>query len=400
MTHPIVNRHIAGSNPASPAIIRPDRKHRIAVVGAGLSGAAVAFTLATRLRNVEITVFDQRGHVGGNVHTAVEPQTGVMVHQYGPHIFHTNDEQVWNFFDQFAHLQPYTQRTKGITGGEVYSLPINLHTISQYYRRQFTPEGARDYIQTIARPSAADNFESYAISLVGENLYAAFLRDYTLKQWGRTPKSLPSSILKRLPMRFDYNDNAYDHKHQGIPALGYTHAVQQMLESPAIKVVLGHKFLAHEARGFEHVFSSAPIDEWFGHSLGKLSYRTLDLTHYALPETADEQGCSVLNLCDASEPWTRRTEHKHFMPWKSYTGTVITEERPREHESGDIHYYPVGLPNDIKLLEQYQAMAHVARDRLTFVGRLGTYRYLDMDRALAGALAEAKAYVRRTAHLS
>lgn len=367
----------------------------IAIVGAGLSGATIAFQLSGR--GYDITVMDQRPHLAGNVHTERDADTGVMTHKYGPHIFHTDNEDVWRFVRQFATFMPFTQRTKGISGGNVYSLPINLHTINQFFGRTMSPALAeqfvRDYLVDWDHEKTPSNFEELALATIGPDLYAAFLRDYTRKQWGREPSSLPASILKRLPMRFDYNDNAFFHKYQGIPKHGYTAMVRGMLDLPDVTLQLGTKFTPDkDAKRFDHIFYSGPIDEWFDYRLGRLPYRTLDFTTVRMVE-GDFQGCSVLNNCDLNTPWTRSTEHKHFTPWETHAGTIVTREYPREAKEGDVLFYPVRLADGKSKLLEYEALA-AKEAGVSFVGRLGTYSYIDMDVTVFQASQTAKEFHR------
>lgn len=372
---------------------RVDTKKPIAIIGAGLTGAALAYELGWRGYD-NLQIFEQRDHVGGNVHT--ERRDGVMVHCYGPHIFHTNNQTVWDWMRQFCTLIPYIQRTKGLAQGRVYSLPINLHTINQFFGKQMTPVEARAYIaqkSMVTSPgSEATNLEEYAIDLLGAELYCAFIRDYTIKQWGMHPSLLPATVLKRLPMRFTYEDNAFDHRFQGIPKDGYTAAIKQMIGN--VPVNLNEKFSPLWAKDYAHVFYSGPLDEWFGHRLGRLPYRTLDFEH--LKGVDDLQGCAVLNSCDIGTSWTRSTEHRHFTPWEIVRPgepTIVSRERPRPHEPGDIHYYPVRLARGQQMLDQYQALA-LAEKKVSFVGRLGTFRYLDMDVTIREALETAKLFWR------
>lgn len=368
------------------------------VIGAGLAGATIAQQLAAHGRSVE--VHDERNHVGGNVHTYREPATGVMVHAYGPHIFHTDNKKVWDYVGHFTEMMPYTQRTKARSGGEIFSFPINLHTINQVYNKGMSPIEASKFIaqRTSFYPVGSDDFESLACRLLGPELYCMFIRDYTRKQWGCDPKELPASILKRLPMRWDYNDNAYDHQYQGIPKDGYTNMVENMLDHPRIDVKLGSKTSRSDWRYSEarFTFYSGAIDEWFGYTLGHLPYRTLDFETIVDLSTTDYQGCSVINSCDLSTPWTRSTEHRHFTPWeKSHTGTVISREFSRECDpgKGDIRYYPVRFAKETKRLEQYQAMAS-RETGVAFVGRLGTYQYLDMDKTIEASLNRVAEFLR------
>jgi UDP-galactopyranose mutase len=339
----------------------------------------------------DITVFDQRDHVAGNVYTEQDDETGVMVHKYGPHIFHTDNAIVWKWFGQFARMRPYVQRTKALSNGRVYSFPINLHTLNQFFDHQLTPAGAEEYVRTRAFPILGpSNFEEMGLSLLGRELYCAFLRDYTIKQWGLHPTLLPASILNRLPLRFDYNDNAYNHRFQGIPEGGYTNAVARMLDGDNITLKLNTEFVSRDSLLFDHTFYSGCIDEWFHHRLGRLPYRTLDFE--VIRAEGDFQGCSVINSCDLSTPWTRSTEHKHFTPWERHAKTIVYREYSRTCLKGDIPYYPIRFAEDKEQLAQYQKLA-AGEDDVTFIGRLGTYQYLDMDKTICESLKVAQRFI-------
>ncbi len=361
------------------------------LVGAGLSGAVIGRELAEAGHRV--TVIDSRDHLGGNCHTERDPDTGVMVHVYGPHIFHTDDVEVWNYLGRFARFMPYRNRVKTTVQGQVFSLPINLHTINQYFRRTMRPDEARRFIQqeqadrSITEPR---NFEEQALRHVGRALYEAFFKGYTRKQWGCEPSELPASILRRLPVRFNYDDNYFFHRFQGIPQDGYTRMIERILDHPGISVHLGMRFTRDQRRDFDHVFYSGPLDGYFDFALGRLGYRTLDFERFT--HDGDYQGCAVMNYGDAEVPWTRITEHKHFAPWEEHRGSVCYREFSRAAGPGDIPYYPIRLVNEKMLLEKYVAHARGERG-VTFVGRLGTYRYLDMDVTIREALDTARAYL-------
>lgn len=364
---------------------------KIAIVGAGLAGSTIAYELASRNPDWVIDVFEQRKHVAGNIHTERDPETCVMLHKYGPHIFHTTDERIWKWFQQFGTMVPYVQRTKGVSRGEVYSLPINLHTMSQYFGRVMTPREAKEYMEKrkLAQFIGADNFEGYARSQIGDELYAAFIEGYTEKQWGISPHDLPASVFKRLPMRFSFNDNAFDHPFQGIPKDGYTKMIWNMLDVPNINVHRGQKMDNSIDRQFDHVFWTGPIDEFYKWTRGDLPYRTLDFE--VLHGLGDMQGCSVMNWCDREIPWTRSTEHKHFTPWEEHGPSTLTREHPRQMERGDIPYYPIRLAKEQAQLSEYEAMAS-KEVKVTFAGRLGTYQYLDMDKTIYHAREIAKRF--------
>lgn len=356
---------------------------RIGIVGAGFSGAVIAHELAGK--GYRVAVFDERPHIAGNCHTQRDSESGVMTHVYGPHIFHTDNQRVWEFVNQFSRFEPYVNRVKALTGGRVFSLPINLLTINQFFGKVLNPQQAAAFIAELGDTSIVDpeTFEEQALRFVGRELYEAFFKSYTIKQWGVSPSQLPASILKRLPVRFNYDDNYFAHRYQGMPREGYTAIVERLLDHPNITVHLNRSFRREEAADFGHVFYSGPIDAWFDHSEGRLGYRTLDFE--PIRAHGDFQGCAVLNYCDDSVPWTRISEHKHFAPWETHEKTLCFKEFSRECGPDDIPYYPIRLVQEKALLSRYVDLARGERG-LTFVGRLGTYRYLDMDVTIAEAL--------------
>lgn len=361
----------------------------ILIVGAGFSGAILARSLAER--NYQVSVVDTRDHLAGNCHSERDTESGVMVHKYGPHIFHTQEKRVWNYVTSFMEFMPYVNRVKSTVNGSVYSLPINLHTINQFFGKTFDPAEAKSFIQSVGDQSIGEpaNFEEQALKFVGKDLYEAFFKGYTEKQWGLDPKELPASILKRLPVRFTYDDNYFNHPYQGMPKDGYTELVRRILDHPNISVELGKKVSRAEAQGFEHVFYSGPIDEWFGYSEGRLGYRTLDFIEIRGDEI---QGCAVMNYGDPSVPFTRIAEHKHFSPWETTKSSVAFKEFSRPCEEGDIPYYPIRLVNEQALLKRYVDMAK-KESNVSFVGRLGTYRYLDMDVTILEAMKTAEQFL-------
>ena len=361
----------------------------IVIVGAGFSGAVVARELAEA--GIASTVLDQRTHVAGNAHTERDPN-GVMVHVYGPHIFHTGEARVWEYVNRWGEMVPYNHRVKATVGGSVYSLPVNLLTINQFFGATMSPAEAESFIRGKADDSIGTpvTFEDQALKFVGRELYEAFFRGYTQKQWGLAPTELPASILARLPVRFSYEDSYFNHPWQAIPRDGYTPIVERILDHPLIEVRLGVTVSPADLAGAEHVFWSGPIDEWFGHEHGRLGYRTLDFE--AEHATGDFQGCPVMNYCDPDVPYTRITEHKHFAPWESHDGTVVYREYSRLAGEGDIPYYPIRLVREKEQLLKYVGAARAASG-VTFLGRLGTYRYLDMDVTIKEALEVADAYL-------
>jgi UDP-galactopyranose mutase len=364
---------------------------KLLMVGAGLSGAVIGRHLAEA--GHDITVVDARDHIGGNCHTVRDADTGVMVHVYGPHIFHTDDAEVWDYVNAFQTFMPYKNRVKTTSRGQVFSLPVNLHTINQFFGRTMRPDEARDFItEEQADTSIADpqTFEEQAMRFVGRDLYEAFFKGYTMKQWGCHPSELPASILKRLPVRFNYDDNYFFHKFQGMPENGYTDMIEKILDHDRIIVHLNTVFDRSQAEDYDHVFYSGPLDGWFDFELGRLGYRTLDFERFTYD--GDYQGCAVMNYGEVEVPYTRITEHKHFAPWESHAGSVCYREFSRECGPEDIPYYPIRQVAEKALLGDYVARAEETTG-VTFVGRLGTYRYLDMDVTIREALDTARGFL-------
>jgi UDP-galactopyranose mutase len=363
------------------------------IVGAGFSGAVIARELAEA--GYKSIVFDQRKHVAGNCWTERDPETGVMVHVYGPHIFHTDNEDVWTYVSKYGTMMPFTNRVKAISGEQVYSLPINLHTINQFFGLSLGPMQARAFLSSKSRTDIGEpaSFEEQALKFIGDELYQAFFKHYTEKQWGRAPSSLPASILKRLPIRFNYDDNYFSHRFQAIPKDGYGALVARILDHPLIELRLGVEFRRIET-GCSHVFYTGPIDRYYDHCFGPLAYRTLDFETFRAE--GDYQGNAVINYCDGSKPFTRITEHKHFAPWESaqFNKTICYREYSREANIDDTPYYPVSGVYENELLSKYVRRARQEAN-ISFVGRLATYRYLDMDVAIKEALQAAHCWIER-----
>ncbi len=362
----------------------------IGMAGAGLSCAVIARELAAAGHRVE--VFESRGHMGGNCHTRRDPETGILVHACGPHIFHTDDDEVWAYVNRFGAFRPYVHRVMAVAAGRVYRLPINLQTINQFFGKDLSPEEARRFIAGQAEPaiSEARNFEEQALRSVGRELYEAFFAGYTRKQWGCEPSALPASVFNRLPIRFTDDDRYFSHRHQGIPAEGYTAMIGNMLEHPNIRVHLRSPFEPGMAGRFDHAFYSGPLDSYYGCDLGRLPYRTLDFERF--DAAGDYQGCAVVNHCAAEVPYTRVSEHKHFAPWETHERTVCFREVSRDCGPDDVPYYPVHLAGGSATLDAYLDRARKEAG-VTFVGRLGSFRYLDMDAAVRAALDAARRFL-------
>lgn len=365
-------------------------KKPVYIVGAGFSGAVIARELAEA--GVPSVILEERAHIGGNCHTERCPDTGVMLHRYGPHIFHTDLKEVWEYVNRFSTMMPYTLRIKTTHRDRVYQLPINLHTINQFFSTAMRPKEAEAYIRekadhTITSPQS---FEEQALSMIGKELYEAFFKGYTEKQWGMSPTDIPASVLKRLPVRFNYDDNYFFHPYQGIPRDGYTALIENILDHSLITVHLNTPF-QHDKKDWSHLFYSGPIDRYFNYELGRLEYRTLTFKHEV--HTGDYQGTALMNFPDAGISYTRINEHKHFAPWETHETTLITREYSSACGEQDIPYYPVRLVKGESLIQRYQERA--AKEKgVTFIGRLGTYQYLDMDKTIAKALETSREYLK------
>jgi len=364
---------------------------RFLIIGSGFSGAVVARELAENL-DCKIDVWDARDHVAGNCHTERDAETGVLVHRYGPHIFNTDNKEVWSYVNRFGAFRPFVNRVKAVTSRGVFSMPINLLTINQFFGKSMNPQEARDFVAGLGDASIGEpaNFEEQALKMLGRDLYEAFFKGYTVKQWGCDPRELPASVLKRLPVRFNYDDNYYAKRFQGIPEDGYTAVIAGILGHPRIVVNLNRRFdpgqASELARRYDHVFYTGPLDEFFAFSEGRLGYRTVTFERIKT-DVHDYQGNAVINYPDMSVPWTRIHEHKHFTPWESHERTVAFREFSKETDADDVPYYPKRLAADKALLLSYREMAASSLPcPVSFLGRLATYRYMDMEAVIAEAL--------------
>ena len=356
---------------------------RILVVGAGFSGAVLARKLAEA--GFPCLIVDERDHVAGNCHTSADAETGILVHRYGPHIFHTDDQEIWDFVSRFGPWESYRHAVHATVKGEVYLLPVNLLTINQFFRKAMSPAEASAFIAArcvaIAEPT---NFRDQALATVGEELYEAFFHYYTEKQWGVAADLLPASVLKRLPLRFSYDSNYFHHRTQAIPRDGYTAIITAILAHELIEVRLATPAESLE-RDFDHVFYTGGIDRYFGYRFGPLGYRTLRFEESR--EAGDVLGCPVMNFPDPDVPWTRMTEHRHLSPWRTPKSglSIVWKEFSEAAKPGDALYYPLRLAGDERLLQAYVELARSER-QVTFLGRLGCYAYIDMDMAIRRAI--------------
>lgn len=358
---------------------------RFLIIGAGFSGAVLARELAGK-KDCTIDVWEERNHIGGNCHTSRDEETGVMIHRYGPHIFNTDKKEIWDYVNSFDTFMPYVHRVKAVHNGNVYPLPVNLYTLNQFFNRTFTPESAKIFLNALGDKTIIDpkNFEEQALRFIGKDLYKAFFHGYTKKQWGCEPSELPASVLKRIPVRFNYDDNYHNNIFTGIPVNGYTAVIEKVLNHPAINVQLNKKFDPQQATGeYDHVFFTGPIDAYFNYEYGRLGYRTV--TFESSIHSGDYQGVTQINYCDENIPYTRITEHKHFAPWEHHNKTNVFIEYSKETDPNNDPYYPKRLKKDKELLDLYRNKAN-SLQKISFLGRLATYRYLDMHQVIGEAI--------------
>jgi UDP-galactopyranose mutase len=363
----------------------------LVVVGSGFFGLTIAERCATDL-GIRVLVVERRGHIGGNAYSEPEPETGIEVHRYGAHLFHTSNTRVWEYATRFTAFTGYQHRVFSAYKGRVYPMPINLGTICEYFGRLMSPDEARALVaeqSAEVAPGTAANLEQKAVSLIGRPLYEAFIRGYTYKQWQTDPAELPAEIITRLPVRYTFDNRYFSDTFQGLPVDGYTAWLTRMADHPNIEVRLGRDFadLRASAVGQVPVVYTGPLDAYFGFAAGDLGWRTLDFEQEVLP-TGDFQGTSVMNYADEDVPYTRIHEFRHFHPerdWYPDDKTVIMREYSRFAGRGDEPYYPINTAEDRARLLTYRDLAD-AEQGVLFGGRLGTYQYLDMHMAIGAAL--------------
>jgi UDP-galactopyranose mutase len=363
----------------------------LAVVGSGFFGLTVAERCANDL-GLRVLILERRDHIGGNAYSEPEPETGIEIHRYGAHLFHTSNARVWEYVNRFTTFTGYQHRVFSVYKGRVYPLPINLATICEYFGSVMSPDEARALIAEQSAevpPGQAANLEEQAISLIGRPLYEAFFRGYTSKQWQTDPTKLPAEIVTRLPVRYTFNNRYFSDTFEGLPSDGYTAWLERMADHKNIEVRLGTDFaeLRTSLLGNVPVVYTGPLDAYFGYAAGDLGWRTLDFDVEVLP-TGDFQGTPVMNYADEDVPFTRIHEFRHFHPerdWYPKDKTVIMREYSRLAGRGDEPYYPINTATDRARLLNYREMAE-REPGVFFGGRLGTYKYLDMHMAIGSAL--------------
>ena len=362
----------------------------LVIVGAGFFGATVAERAANVLGK-KVCIIDRRTHIGGNSWSEVDSETGIEFHTYGSHLFHTNDDDIWDYVNRFTKFTNYRHRVFTVRKGQVYPMPINLGTICAFFGKYYTPDQARALVAEQAaegKSSGVSNLEEKAISLIGRPLYEAFIRGYTLKQWQTDPRQLPADIITRLPVRYTFESGYFSDKHEGLPVDGYAAIFRKMLAHPNIAVHTGMDFfdVRKAINPNQLVIYTGPIDRYFDYRAGELAWRTLDFQKEACA-VDDYQGTSVVNYADEDVPYTRIHEFKHLHPERRYDSgkTLIYREYSRFASKADEPYYPINTAADLRTLSAYKAMAE-REANVVFGGRLGSYKYLDMHQAIGAAL--------------
>ena len=354
------------------------------IVGAGLFGAVFAHEAA--LKGKKVKVIEKRNHIAGNIYTREEE--GIQVHQYGAHIFHTSDKEIWDYVNQFAEFNRYTNSPVANYKGEIYNLPFNMNTFNKLWGvvRPAEAQAKIDEQRAVLNGKTPENLEEQAISLVGTDIYEKLIKDYTEKQWGKPTTELPAFIIRRLPVRLTYDNNYFNDTYQGIPIGGYTQIVEKMLDHENIDVEINVDFFANKEqymKYFPKIVFTGMIDEFFDYKLGELEYRSLRFENETL-DMENYQGNAVVNYTDADTPYTRIIEHKHF-EFGSQAKTIITKEHSKTWEKGDEPYYPVNNDRNNHLYKSYKKLAD-EQGNVIFGGRLGHYRYYDMHQVIGAAL--------------
>ena len=369
----------------------------LVIVGAGLFGLTVA-QQAVEKHGAKVEIIDVRDHIGGNAYSYMDKETGAEIHKYGAHLFHTSNPRVWEYVNRFTEFTDYVHRVYTTHNGEVFPLPINLGTINQFFHAHYTPAEAKALIAEqageLAGPDPA-NLNDKGISLIGRPLYEAFIKNYTAKQWQTDPSELPAGIIKRLPVRFNYDNRYFRDTWEGLPKDGYTAWMERMIDDPRIHVTLNTDFFDESQPlnkkalvGKVPVVYTGPVDRYFDYELGDLKWRTVDFKEVRYDE-GDHFGCPVMNFADSDVPYTRAIEFKNFNPERKDSQnpdkTVVWEEYSRFATREDEPYYPVNTAEDKALYEQYAAKA-AQEPKVVFGGRLGTYKYYDMHNVIDTAL--------------
>lgn len=363
------------------------RNGKVAIIGCGLYGSVIAHELANK--NIKVHVFEKRNHVGGNCYT--ELKEGIHIHKYGPHIFHTNDKRIWDYINQFGSFNQKKLHTKVSYKGKIYSFPINLFTLNQIYGIK-NPQEAILFFEKIKKEENQNSIEDWCISNIGKELYEIFVKGYTEKQWGACPSQLPSSIIKRIPVRTNYDDRYFNDSYEGIPENGYTRLFENMLDNSLIKINLSVDFFENKKeieKDFDFVIYSGPIDQFYDYKFGKLDYRSLRFEEERFD--CSFQGNQIINYTDSEIPYTRIVEHKYFVD-SSIKHTWITREYPQKFSEYNEPFYPINTKENNFLYDKYNS---IINEKFIFGGRLGRYKYYDMHQVVAASLNDSEKVLKK-----
>lgn len=362
----------------------------LVVVGSGFYGLTIAQQAVEQL-GLKVKVLERRNHIGGNAYSEFDPETGIEVHKYGSHLFHTSNERVWEYVNRFTAFNDYKHLVWAKHHGDLYPMPINLDTINKFFKKTFDSEQAREFIQGQVHEdeaSSAGNLEERAIALIGQPLYEAFIKGYTEKQWQTDPRLLPADVINRLPTRFTTEHRYFSDKYEGLPLVGYTAWLENLADHPNIEVSLNQDFFDFKSElvGQVPIVYTGPIDRYFDYEFGELGWRTLDFES-EIVGTGNYQNASVVNYSDLDVPFTRIHEYRHLHPERDYQNesTYISREYSRFASRDDEPYYPVNTDADREKLIKYRTLINNEK-HIWFGGRLGSYQYLDMHMAIASAL--------------
>jgi UDP-galactopyranose mutase len=368
------------------SLLEEINSHDLLIVGSGLYGLTIAERVANN-SNKKVIILEKRKHIGGNAFSYFDETSGIEVHKYGSHLFHTSNKKIWDYVNTFTSFNNYQHKVFSVYNDKIYSMPVNLHTFSAVFNKSMSPSEAKDLIRQTANAEQMKNLEDKAISLVGKEIYETLIKGYTQKQWQTDPKLLPSEIITRLPIRFTYNNNYFEDTWEGLPISGYGKWFERMTESPKISIKLETDYFDVKSQVKIPTVYTGPVDRYFGYSEGVLGWRTLDFD-FELLKMDDYQGTSVMNYADLNVPFTRIHEFKHLHPERPKSDfTVIAREFSRVSTEFDEPYYPINSVGDRKIIEKYRLKIEKEDKNMVFFGgRLGTYKYLDMHMAIGSAL--------------
>lgn len=368
------------------SLLEEINSHDLLIVGSGLYGLTIAERVANN-SNKKVIILEKRKHIGGNAFSYFDETSGIEVHKYGSHLFHTSNKKIWDYVNTFTGFNNYQHKVFSVYNDKIYSMPVNLHTFSAVFNKSMSPSQAKDLIRQTANAEQMKNLEDKAISLVGKEIYETLIKGYTQKQWQTDPKLLPSEIITRLPIRFTYNNNYFEDTWEGLPISGYGKWFERMTESSNISIKLETDYFDVKSQVKIPTVYTGPVDRYFEYSEGVLGWRTLDFD-FELLKMDDYQGTSVMNYADLNVPFTRIHEFKHLHPERPKSDfTVIAREFSRVSTEFDEPYYPINSMSDRKIIEKYRLkIENEDKNMVFFGGRLGTYKYLDMHMAIGSAL--------------